>query len=67
MAELQSSLPLVDLGSGDRVIVEAIDPATGAQVSGVVFSHVAITYDPDAQPAEVPLPPALIGYHPGPN
>lgn len=42
----EAGLPLVTLASGSRIVVEAIDAATGAQVAGVVISGVAITYDP---------------------
>lgn len=59
MAELQSPLGVVDLTNGARIVFEAIDPATGAQVGGVLVSNVAITYRPDdvtAIPSLLPKP-----------
>lgn len=64
MTELQSALPLVELGAGDRVIVEAIDPATGLQVSGVTFSAVAITYEPNQASGDVPPPDVFLAHLP---
>lgn len=54
--EAQSSLPLIDLPNGAQIVLEAIDPATGAQIAGVLVSNVAITY----RPADVTAIPSLL-------
>jgi hypothetical protein len=64
MTELQSSLPLVDLGTGDQVVVQAVDPVTGAVVSGVTFSVVAITYEPGTAASEAPPPDVFLAHLP---
>lgn len=42
MAELLSTMAEVTLGPSYQVIFEAIDPVTGAPVTGVVVSNIAI-------------------------
>jgi len=42
MAELLSTMAEVTLGPGYQIVFEAIDPTTGAPVSGVVVSEIAI-------------------------
>lgn len=68
-AHLQASMPqLLDLGAGYTLRVTALDATTGNVVAGVKIGTVTITSAPGADvPVDVPLPPALIGYHPGPN
>lgn len=64
MGEQIAPLPRATLVNGMTIAFEAIDPSTGAAVSGVVVSDVAIyanAADPgDAQPTavEVTLPDA---------
>lgn len=43
---LQAPLARVPLPPGTRIVLEAIDPATGAAVAGVVISDVVITGRP---------------------
>lgn len=49
MAETLSTMSQVVLNNGCRIVLEAIDPATGNPVSGVVVSAVAI-YATDVSP-----------------
>jgi hypothetical protein len=59
---------LLDIGAGYTLRVTALNPTTGALVAGVQVGVVTITSAPmDDAPVTVPLPAALIGYHPGPN
>jgi hypothetical protein len=45
-APLQSSMPqFTQLGNNAKVVLEALDPTTGAAVTGVVFSNVDIYAD----------------------
>jgi len=64
VAELQSSLPLIDLPSGAQIVLEAIDPATGQPVAGVVISNVAITYEATTNPKDAPELPAALAFSP---
>lgn len=66
----QASLPANDLYPGFQVVIEAISPTTGAAVSGVVITDVALQGDdandtpdlPDPVPTFLPQP-----IHPGAN
>lgn len=40
---LQAPLAVVPLPAGSRIVLEAIDPATGAAISGVTVSQVVIS------------------------
>lgn len=54
--------PFLALADGMIIRITAIDAVTGATVSGVKVSNVAIDVDmggPDGLPAEPPLPPLL--------
>jgi hypothetical protein len=57
-------MPLVTLENGMTVTLAAIDPATGAAITGVVISDAAV-YVTAATPDE-PLaePPVLLAYSP---
>lgn len=49
--------PFFQMSDGMEVVVTAIDPTTGATVSGVVVSNVSIDVDPEevvSQDAKVP-------------
>lgn len=43
MADLIQSLPLVALTNGATISMEAVDPSSGAAVSGVIVSRLVIT------------------------
>lgn len=58
MSSLIASLNVVELTHGDSMVFEAIDPATGAPVAGVVVERVAIMNDsPDTPAPELPPNP----------
>jgi len=42
---LESDMPLVDLPGGSLIVFEAVDPSTGAAVSGVNVTDVAVYAD----------------------
>lgn len=52
MAELLSGMPVLPLTKSCQVKFEAIDPSTGAAVSGVLISD-AVIYATDSAPDEV--------------
>lgn len=67
MPELMSSMPLIPLKTGGRIVFEAIDPGTGDEVSGVVVSAATITVrDSKADQVEsIPVGPFMLT--PGPD
>lgn len=52
MAELLAPLPNATLVGGMSIVLEAIDPTTGAAVAGVIVSDLAIYADTDAAQGE---------------
>lgn len=65
MSEQQSYLPLIDLAREALIVCEAIDPVTGAQVTGVTVANVAISYQPDVTPDAAPELPPQLTFAPG--
>jgi hypothetical protein len=60
--QLIGPLPAITLDAGCSITVEAIDPSSGATVSGVVVSQVAI-YGVNVTPAEaLAEPPPILTY-----
>lgn len=57
-------MPLIVLEAGARVVLEAIDPATGLQVAGVTINGVAITYEPGTVTGDVPPPDVFLAHLP---
>lgn len=58
--ELIASFAPLELIHGCRIVFEAIDPATGANVAGVTVSAATITVDaPDDLPPAPDAPPLL--------
>ena len=64
---LVAGIPQLALDGGMSIVFEAIDPTTGAAVSGVVVSNVAIYADDLSQTALAGItPPTLAaGFLPG--
>jgi hypothetical protein len=60
-----AGLPIVELAGGSRLVLEAISPTTGAQVSGVTISGVTITYEPDVPLDPAPKLPPMLAYAAG--
>jgi hypothetical protein len=61
--QLKAGMPAMTLDAGCTITVEAIDPASGATVTGVTVSQVAIygTNDDAGPPLELtPVPPLLV-------
>lgn len=57
MTELIAPLPEVVLVPGSTITFEAIDPSTGAAVSGVKVNNVAIYCDTASGGGDTPAPP----------
>ena len=69
MANLQllSTMPVIPLNFGCRVVWEAIDPGTGAHVTGVVIKNATLYgYDLSTGPAPEFSPPVAPGWVPLP-
>lgn len=62
---LKSGIPFLALDGGMSVVFEAIDPATGAAVTGVKVSAVAIYADNLYTPPGEPAPALKAGLLPG--
>jgi hypothetical protein len=60
-SQLIAPLPFFTLDAGCTITVEAIDPATGAAVTGVVVSQVAI-YGVNDAPTDTPPDDAAVYY-----
>lgn len=71
-SQLIAPLPLMQLDAGARVIVDAIDPSTGASVAGVVVSDVTIyatniTGGESSGGSVFAEPQVLLAFEPGPD
>ena len=53
--------PFFEMSDGMKIIVTALDAATGATVSGVVVSGVSIDVDPGVIAEETPPPSPITG------
>jgi hypothetical protein len=59
-----AGMPVLVLDNGARIILEAIDPTTGAQVAGVDIRGVAITYEPGTVAGDVKPPDVFLAHLP---
>lgn len=59
-----AGMPVLVLENGARLILEAINPTTGAQVAGVDIHTVAITYEPGSSAGAVAPPDVFLAHLP---
>jgi len=69
VAELSAPLAVVELPGGSSIVIEAVDPTTGAAVSGVKVSGQAVTAvdlsDQDTAPEPIAPSPVTGAYTQG--
>jgi hypothetical protein len=59
-----AGMPVLVLENGSQIVLEAIHPTTGAQVSGVDIRGVAITYEPGTAASTAPPPDVFLAHLP---
>lgn len=62
--QMKAGMPMLTLDAGCTVTLEAIDPLTGANVTGVTVSAVAIYGVNQTPGAKLDAPPVLLAYSP---